>query len=1307
MLRNLSICGVLGMFSFAESSLESARRSKLIDLLQSVDNIDNGNSLTYMSSFLETEVRRGQYTSGGGGGPVEQRRRVKSHEPCECPDYMDTMEASCLSRRHTMLGKALTDLTGSADAPENMRAALRDSFWMMFNRSEKVLESIDSMHVDIFNGTKSRQAYLSQATDYASNIKRATRVFIQLMDFMWSQQFIIVELTRNDTERISDLYHTAVGKWANFFNDIQRQQEVISFSNYKLVASYLQHFLSKNADLMNIPTGEVHRALKSLSDSMEFNEDGTVKLRDTLLESSSDMSVQFNEATDYVSETFTDRARDFPEKVASKITSPFIANGAELVSQFKSSTGNKILQFQTSTGHIIESNQPSPYIAKMRSQQFAEIRDALKSVVDNHDSGRTDAVSMSQEGIKSVVGHVTALGQAVSQSVSEQNTALRAEQNQISELTTNLNGNTVTTEKRLVSNSTSNSQGLEQNANNLINTMFISANSSAGRIVNQAAGAVGPVVDSVGVEARTSDLSMRSTINDMTSNLAAQTHGFSMDSNSVSSAIWKQMLMASGLIDSSSANIVNDISAKASAVFGSVSDDLWADPVSARKYLDLILGAMADRQSSGASETITAGNQFQAQHMKLASDLESNIGSIIALIAKSAMSSDEKMQLIRRLLHSHSSVQEDDKSIRNGMSDSANQIGGMSEQMAFMLSQAFGKALGSNAESLARGVSPAMVRYLVENSGRLAEVDSQLKNVDGSVSESGNDFQDALSDHKATLSRLLESYNLLQSSTDNELGYVSVTSRQMNAKGIERVSSLAALSSGEHLIRLQQERLGLSEGIHQSAFDALTRARGLVSNQADQNKKILAYVGNQERRAAKKSAERKRMSDRLATLALQYAQGLDTIARHSDLPISSRDVTTLSGEVFARSSAATSDFESIGVKSNVTANSMLQSMASLIQRYVDMYKEEEARAEETLDKVSAAMTNQSRTSGNANLLGDLARAVGYTIGVTNTVPLDTHLPAITMDIPGSILQNQTRVAQVESSAVSNLNQRMLVLNHSLISQLNATLDDQILEANRAGAVTGLKTQIGSNVISKTLADNQKLAEDTREMMKDYHDNLQAKMGLMRSSPKNLLNQVAETKSHMARAMGRLSATLAQSMSDSGANGTSETGAAALLANHQLTALKKMFVAFSSYASKEKFDLYIEQLNDFLMHTVGMKMIRGLNSGQKKVTAKSDRINRLREQLLSEVSDMQLEYKSLESQEAHLAESVDDWSSQQGERLVKLNSSIASLESQIRHKSDTTQLIQSAIRNMTSLISETFPEYPLISGLNGIVNASSV
>jgi hypothetical protein len=374
---------------------------------------------------------------------------------------------------------------------------------------------------------------------------------------------------------------------------------------------------------------------------------------------------------------------------------------------------------------------------------------------------------------------------------------------------------------------------------------------------------------------------------------------------------------------------------------------------------------------------------------------------------------------------------------------------------------------------------------------------------------------------------------------------------------------------------------------------------------------------------------------------------------------------------------------------------------------VDMYKEEEARAEETLDKVSAAMTNQSHTSGNANLLGDLARAVGYTIGVTNTVPLDTDLPAITMDIPGSILQNQTRVAQVESSAVSNLNQRMLVLNHSLISQLNATLDDQILDANRAGAVTGLKTQIGSNMISKTLADNQKLAEDTREMMKDYHDNLQAKMGLMRSSPKNLLIQVAETKSHMARAMGRLSARLAQSMSDSGANMTSETGAAALLANHQLTALKKMFVAFSSYASKEKFDLYIKQMNDFLMHTVGMKMIRGLNSGQKKVTAKSDRINRLREQLLSEVSDMQLEYKSLESQEAHLAESVDDWSSQQGERLVKLNSSIASLESQIRHKSDTTQLIQSAIRNMTSLISETFPEYSLISGLNVIANASSV
>lgn len=1283
------ICTLMGMFPLGTNSLESLRRSKLLELLKTVDNIGNDHSLAYMSSFLDTEVRRVQYTSGGGG-PAEQRRRVNAHNPCECPDYMDTLEQSCLSRRHALLGTALTDMTGSQDAPENMRSILRSTFWLMFNQSEKALASIDGMHVDIFNGTKSRPAYLTQATDSASKVKRATETFIQMMDFMWSQQFIITDLTRNDTERISELYHKALGNWIKFFNDIQHQQELVSFSNYQRVSSYIQDFITKNANLMNIPTGDVHRALHSLSNSMEFNEDGTVKLRDTLLDSSNDMSEQFNEAVQYVSDSFIDHSRDFPEKIASQITSPFVANGAELVAQFKSSTGNKITQFQNSTGTIIENNQPSPFIAKLRSQLLSEIRDALASAVDNHNTGRSEALDMSQRGIKKVVGNAAALGDFVSRSVLDQNSILHDEQEDVSKLNSDLNGNTITTEKRLFSNSTSNFQKVEQNANTIINSMFNSANASATRIMNQAAGAVGPVVESVGVAARTGDVSLRSTINDMTSDFAEKTHGFSMDSSSVSSAIWKQMLLASGLIDSASSNVVNDISSKAAAVFGSVSEDLWADPVSARKFLDLILGTMVDRQSDGNSQAGAADNNFQAKHTKMASDVESSVGALIKLISKSALSSDEKIQLIRRLLQNHVSVQEDDKSMRNGMSLSADQIGHMSDELAWTLSQASGNARSSISEGLPSGLSPAIVKYLFENSKRLSEIDSQLNNVDGSVYQSGQDYQASLNDHKAILSRLLESYGMLQSGIVNDIGSASLTPQQIHAKTIERASSLAALYSGQTLSRIQQERQGLSEGIHQSAFDALARARGFVSDQEDINKVILKYVGNQERWAAKKLAQRNQMGDRLAELALQYAKGLDKISK--GLPVSSQDVTTLSGDVFARSSAALSDLDTIGVKSNVTANGMLKSMVSLIQAYVDMYKVEESRAEETLDKVSSAMTNQSRVSGDATLLADLAKAVGYSISSSNMTSLYTNLPTITMDVPGSILTNQTRVAEVEKTAVSNLNQRMLVLNHSLISQLNGTLEDQLMESNRLDAVTGLKTQIGSNRISKTLAENEKLSRDTNAMMKDYQNNIQAQMGLMRSTPQNLLNQVAKTKSIMAKAMGKLTASLSQSMGDTGANLTSETGAAALLANHELTALKKMFVAFTSYASKEKFDLYIEQLNDDLMHTVGIKMIRGLNASQKKVSAKSDKVNQMRRELKSQVSDMQMEYKSLETKEAHLVESVNEWSRQQEERLHRMNSSISSLESQFRNPPNPKQLIETAIQNMTTLISETFPEY---------------
>jgi hypothetical protein len=371
-------------------------------------------------------------------------------------------------------------------------------------------------------------------------------------------------------------------------------------------------------------------------------------------------------------------------------------------------------------------------------------------------------------------------------------------------------------------------------------------------------------------------------------------------------------------------------------------------------------------------------------------------------------------------------------------------------------------------------------------------------------------------------------------------------------------------------------------------------------------------------------------------------------------------------------------------------------MASLIQKYVDMYKMEEEDAQKALDQVSSAMSKPAPIPSSLYNLANLARNVSDALTEDAPAPSNQSLPGVPSKLgvvaPISLLKNQSLVAETESSVVSNLTQKLLSLNHSMMAQMTANLESQKLEAHRLDAITGLKTQSGSSKINKTLADNQKLAADTNAMMNDYRTNLQAKMDLMRSNPKFLMDQVASTKGKMTSAMAHLQATLAQSMSDTGSEMAGETGAAALLAKYELNALKKMFGAFASYASAEKFELYLDQLNDFLVHTVGAKMVKSLNSNHRSIGGKKRKMSDMRAQILSQVDDMQDEYDALETKENELAETVTEWSYRQQSKLSSLNESITSLKSKMANVPDTKVMVTATLRKITSLILETFPEY---------------
>ena len=1288
---------ILTLLWVAKASSNEVPRNRLTDLLRGLDTFGNSRYLEHMSSFLDYQIGRSQHASGGGGGGGEARRRVNAHSPCECPDYMDTMEQSCLSRRHKLLGTTLSEMTGSSDAPENMRTLLRESFWRMFNRSADALTSIDTMHAHIFNGTKSNPPYLTQATNYAKALQNTTRFFLQFMDFIWSQEFIISELVQNDTDKITNLYKSALGQWTNFMNEIQRKQEVVTFNNYVRVANYLDQYTSTNANLMNIPTTDVYKALTSLSNSMEFNEDGTIKLRDSLVDSSNLVADTFSQVMASLSDTLAERSQSFPVKLSAHVEAPFASKAAELVTQFKVLSRNKIMQFTNSTDSMLESNQPPPAVEKRRSLLLTAIGDDLASVVDNHSSGRSLALNKSQEGTQVVTNNVSRLSDSVATFTLNESSILRSSLSFKNAIENDIKQLVSSTEKRLLSNSSAYSTSGHQNANDQIQNLYQSTNSSATRILNQAAMAVFPIIDSVGVAARSGSDSIGAKVSDMSSEFAEQSHGFSMDSASVSGDIWRQMLVANGRIDSASLSVSDQINSDGSSVFKSVAGNLWADPSTGKIPLQSVEGSIANREGNSITTIDIAGDNMGSRHLKAASDAEIDIDAILENVKNSALSSKEKIALIRRILGSHLTVPNDDLSLRTSLGTLASNVGDDEEKLAALLGQTASQLSYGN-QHIPLSLSQTMAKFLSDNANELTSAQSRINDNDQATSLAGTDYVSALNSHQNTIGTLEDSLSNFQSSRSLNEGFVTLSSRQIDSKLAERSSGLAALYSADQYRRIQSARYKSEDGIHQSATNAMTGIRTRLSDQDQRHRAMLKYILNQQKSASQNLPLRERLRDQISDLALKYAVALDNLADTSALPVSSPQVSELSGDVYEHHATAHNALENVQVAVNVSANSLLANMSALIQNYIDLFKAEEAKAETALNAVNGSITQSTVMSSSItglNSLKTLSQSVSDSMD-SEQFP-DQTIPSISGDldpagIPSALLSNQSRISALESSIVSNLSQKFYNLNHSLTSDSVSTIQSQFSKATQNDAINSLKTQIKNSAINQTLVDTQRLSKETNEMMQDYRRNLMEQMDMMRSKPQVLFNQVTATKALMKTAMGRLQATLAQSISENGASMSSETGATALMTKYELNALRKMFETFAAYSSGEKFKVYLQQLHEYMTQTVGTRMVRGLDKARKHITRRTSRFEAMRAEVMEHANEIEDEYEAVENQRVHLIKSVNEWSQNQQQRLAELNSSFSALKSQTRNTPDPTNLVSAAISNMTQLIVQTFPEY---------------
>jgi hypothetical protein len=1130
----------LTTLSFSDGTRLSDR-DRLLSLLH--DSSLLGDVPIGRSSFVEADSTFGHFlaSSGGSSSDSTPRRRVSPHVACECPEQSDTMSDDCIRKRLDLVENAYHAIT-DAGGPELTRRELRGAFRDMVVNYERVMNTTDTLHKLIYDGLDGGKSYLASVQEAAGAVKLVAEAMARCVNMHWSQEFSLDDISVEAIHNANALLIDTVRHIVQWFNDLQRREEQLSYDNLLRVVNITNTDIQSLAKKINLGMASLKYQMSSLEESMDSSEKQSEGLLSSLEATADGIGDQIQSLVDHANKNLdTARLRldqtEYPKRV-----SDFQKHVDQVISQMMKQVHGKLVGLSNSTNTQIEGQMKA-----MRDSVLVSAKDELKSKIvaanQKHRYFKVNATAI-ESSLTSIISQMLndRLNQ-INRAVNLDRSALDIQTQSFLSISGTFQSLQSDIAKRLAESQTSLTT-IETKINGDVERILSDLSSkNMKRVIDSANGFAATALSSIDTTIRSQISSMEQQLYDSMTDISTQTQSSAVKSKRIENGMSISLTQLSNAIDEKSEQIGSKVRTSFSQllvdIFNVLPPELLSDrgvpPEELTKLMNEISGNITDKVVLNSSLSSMGSIDMNTKTQQL-------IASYLKTLGQGSVNATDKISQNRLMIASNSRKQSDvlgasidaERRYELRLGDASNSLGSVEDGMADMFGDFKRKLVSTNDINEREFSLPNLNRInsdidSIRTKFNKAQDQQHSSIVEATDSEERSKTilkQDGRS--ATTLSQI--SRDRVSAATEESLSQVSESaSRLAMSRSGKTMDIWRQLSRVESNFKLKAEEWGIGnlEKVRitgQGTQQAGTRINDWLRSQTGNIYKLypsLITTGQAHSvwdssarakiaRAVNSSLEFKRTA-RVQVKELKNTT--DVLTRSSLLVLDQLREDLMSSVSRIPLNLNRSIAQAMGEYATMTgdvATKLAQAQAELNR--TDLKSPFIEQGSNVLVAIESVRSNFSKIPKSLNLSSDTFQ--------TKTINLIHAGENLLLNQSDSIVFMQDLADQVSKNASILSRNASSILDQFILSVETAT--------NKSAAKTDLQLAIRSNQITSNHKMVERIQHDLDNTINDYKAQVTATLAVQNNRPELLYNEVVKNRAETASIIAKMASSVARS-----------------------------------------------------------------------------------------------------------------------------------------------------------------------------------
>ena len=1217
-----------------------------------------------------------------------QRRRVSPHEPCECPENLDTLSPKCIDRRLTLTQKMLEGATDPSPGIQTASNELRSRFKMLQSGIAQEQNQTADIVNQIYSGVESTSGVLPATQEFSEALRAVAAAMTQCVNSIWLQAFQVNDITESAFEDLERVVTTAVSNISDWFSAVQAKEEAVSNANLAQVMSQANDALQTNISAINAVLASLHDGISGLD-----------ALFGKSAESTDDLAQALGGAADQLDERLAEappQIQDLVRTAQQQMDDQAVRN---TISQFKTLTDNVVSKLRTSAAAKFSA------LSKSEEDQIrAQDADATKSVLGaavratQTRLGQTgaqvqamqDAISVAkrnlQVAIDSAVANATQ--RVNTQFVSRQKTAVDRLDALLS-----TDANALATQQadamRKLSQVTASQAGLSARVNtetdNIVQSLTATKlKANIGGIQDNAASSEKQLNDFT----TTNDLKLTSKIAQSIDQLSFDEHKATADESSANNGLEVTV----SRLNSQLSNALDSVRTTQSEAMYGVLDAAMrgvANNIPVALDSSRLAAVTGNQRDSAAARTSIAASTATSNATAALTGAETATQNLLVALQNSTLIAHDKQSFIATAVGRLGSLRaslsptetEDETSAASG--SAADSIA-TSEDSTIEKFKNINNQAQQAIRTTVTGAAAKVPAYQVLSDAADTALPEMQRRLDAFV-ESRQDGADramsALNDSRA---QLVQSRTGLDSSVNSrtaDIGSAAPFAQAAVLQATAETTSRSAINTGQNLGSIAALRAQASAGVANIGIDALEAIKSFTARTDETSEKLKIMLDSSQPGLAAFGQSLKVKESSFS----QFFQTKDAQVANAAVDVDgllgnwSNDFGELKSELSANQSQVARDMETAQVSLMAKLKAAPNNVSVAIQNLIAGYQNTTALVRTNLTAASAVINSvAARDTANASQTATVvinATADAYT-AMKTTMTKNRKYLSDTLSVPNPLKVNSTvkliatTRALIDNQDAMLANATVLVANSSDSAQalvqkssaeINRVLTEAAAQVARNRSFHDLYAATGNRDIQRSAQRFARLDTDLAKTVNDYRGTVQAQNLQYIAAPDRLFDEIVAVQANASSMLGRVTQSIAERSKRVLQSNVSQPALAAALMRHRITDLVDIFGSFMDNAGPRGLFRQVGGYNDGRGNTTIARLKQRLFDTQQTTRATGDQIAWLVADLNASRSDFNVSSADLDARRAEFDSAFTQWTQTelndtrtQAKRITALN-----------------------------------------------------